>query len=93
MSRYIDVDKLEKNLRKYADKKCQNQDIEIANGILKAVSFIKQQSTADVKEVIRGKWIAESDYFNCSVCGNSYDMECQDKYNYCPNCGTNMREE
>lgn len=55
MSRYIDVDKLEKNLRKYADKKCQNQDIEIANGILKAVSFIKQQSTADVKEVVHCK--------------------------------------
>lgn len=46
---------------------------------------------ADVREVKRGKWILKDDgRAHCSMCdmsGNSYI------WNYCPNCGADMREE
>ncbi len=41
------------NIRKYADKKFCNGEIELANGILKSLSIIKKQPTAyDVDEVV-----------------------------------------
>ena len=41
------------NIRKYADKKCCNGEIELANGILKSLSIIKKQPTAyDVDKVV-----------------------------------------
>ena len=43
----IDIATLEAKLRKYADKKCNNGEIELANGILKAVSFIKEEFKED----------------------------------------------
>lgn len=40
------------NIRKYADKKCCNGEIELANGILKSLSIIKNQPTAyDVEQL------------------------------------------
>lgn len=43
----IDIAMLETKLRKYADKKCYDGEIELANGILKAVSFIKEEFKED----------------------------------------------
>ena len=63
---------------------------------------------ADVQEVKHGKWqITEYDYYDCSVCGNSYYNGCEsgaearqrlderpyDVYKYCPNCGAKMDGE
>lgn len=51
--RLIDADKVEKDIRNYADKKCCNGEIELANGILKTLTVIKEQPTAyDVDKVI-----------------------------------------
>lgn len=42
------------NIRKYADKKCCNGEIELANGILKSLSIIKKQPTAyDVDKAVK----------------------------------------
>ena len=45
---------------------------------------------ADVRPVVRGKWITrhEWDWFVCSNC--SY--ESNKATNFCPNCGADMRE-
>lgn len=58
--------------------------------------------TADVRPVVRGKWITRTDVapyrldgeitswtYKCSICGTFSRL----KYNYCPNCGADMREE
>ena len=48
---------------------------------------------ADVEPVRHGRWVNESFYTHCSVCGN---MAIYDKYgqevesDYCPNCGCRM---
>lgn len=44
---------LEKAIRNYADKKCCNGETELANGILKSLSVVKNQPTAyDVNKVV-----------------------------------------
>ena len=54
---------------------------------------------ADVRENVKGEWIVESvDLFHgeevgesyiCSVCGK----DAFDKFDFCPNCGADMRGE
>lgn len=57
---------------------------------------IKDIPAADVREVVRGKWIEDDDGDgrHCSVCGNDYCYLISDceKYKFCPNCGSDMRE-
>lgn len=53
---------------------------------------------ADVCPVVRGKWKEdwETGCSECSACGESYLWEDYDgvgEWNYCPNCGADMREE
>ena len=45
---------------------------------------------ADVRPVVRGKWIINGWSIRCSEC--RYDMPFSVR-NFCPNCGADMREE
>lgn len=49
---------------------------------------------ADVRPVVRGRWIEKPYLLGttnvCSVCGENYGMP-HGKYNFCPNCGADMR--
>lgn len=49
--------------------------------------------TIDVREVKRGRWITKPYMMGntqyCSCCDENYGR----KYNYCPNCGADMREK
>ncbi|WP_304508936.1 hypothetical protein [Anaerotignum sp.] len=47
--RYIDAEIAEKSLRQYADQKHANGEIELANGILKAVCKLKTLPAAELK--------------------------------------------
>lgn len=51
---------------------------------------------ADVRPVVRGEWIWTIDddeylgeYWKCNLCGEHSYIG----YNFCPNCGADMREE
>ncbi len=49
---------------------------------------------ADVREVVRGKWIGDNRYFgfpnwHCSRCKG----EGRGDYNFCPNCGAKMEAD
>jgi rubrerythrin len=54
---------------------------------------VKHIPAADVRPVVRGKW-TRVDYepcghdYICSVCG----CKCDGPWNFCPNCGADMRE-
>ena len=52
---------------------------------------------ADVRPMVRGKWVADGDgyhwTYNCSVCGWKDGYPFNERHNYCPNCGADMREE
>ncbi len=70
-------------------------------GLNAAVCAIEDIPAADVRPVRRGHWITEEeaeekgDYSlrdACSVCGHC-DWDCTESasFNYCPNCGADMR--
>lgn len=56
---------------------------------------------ADVRENVRGEWVGEYDGYAdgnpvydmwyCSHCGYRYEDDEPPKWNYCPNCGADMR--
>ena len=54
----------------------------------------------DVRPVVRGTWVQDCDYhFRCSVCGdrrivsNGNPLDVANGWNFCPNCGADMREK
>ena len=55
--------------------------------------------TVDAVEVVHGRWInrtkviygQEDVCFRCSHCGTDYYYDAPERYNYCPNCGADMR--
>ena len=61
--------------------------------------WVKTLPSADVVQVVHGKWIDEdpafAEYFaNCSVCGYEIDVHNERGYfNFCPNCGAKMDGE
>lgn len=83
--RYIDADKLMRDIDEYhlSDGKFQH--------------WIEVQPTADVRENVHGEWQYGTYYVqgreekwlfpNCSICHKEFDKE----YNFCPNCGADMR--
>jgi hypothetical protein len=84
MSRYIDADKLIEDVRRKRGLH------EIIKGVI--YSFLHDAPTADVVEVKRGKWKVDEthDYEPyCSLCG--HEPIAGEKYNYCPDCGADMR--
>ena len=66
------------------------------------LSLIRKQPTADVRPVVRGRWIEHEDpngdpYYECSACHG--EMVCIDgtpldnDFLFCNFCGADMREE
>lgn len=68
-----------------------------------ASSQIKSLPAADVRPVVRGKWIIHKPFYSgrhncnecieCSVCGTWFGHDCYEISNFCPHCGADMREE
>ena len=60
--------------------------------------FIAAIPAADVRPVVRGRWkdamqsCHDSPHAKCSVCGEYYWRYFK-KFNFCPNCGADMRGE
>ena len=60
----------------------------------KADTIAAEKKAADVRPVVRGRWIEKPYLLGttnvCSVCLENYGMP-HGKYNFCPNCGADMR--
>ena len=78
----------------FSDEPCEPSDCEI-------MARLKAIPAADVKPVMRGKWIdtCVRDW-TCSVCKGKIDKVrhvdgyyYKDLPNFCPDCGADMREE
>lgn len=66
------------------------------NGPWRFETLIESVPAVDVRPVVRGRW-SEKPYLLgttnvCSVCGENYGMP-HGKYNFCPNCGADMKGE
>jgi len=61
------------------------------------LNFVRNLPTADVKPVIRGKWINTYiqgiHHYRCTNCGEYIEAiwTANFDYNFCPNCGADMR--
>lgn len=55
--------------------------------------LIENIPAADVRPVVRGKWISKSCSIahECSACGTLQHWACTPRYNFCPSCGADMR--
>lgn len=109
MSRYIDADKLIENFatatKKFMSDKYFSNVKDIANYILLIRDIIIEQPTADVRENIKGEWIAIADeigdfrimnrrWIKCNQCNEQTMIRLDAPLpNFCPNCGADMRGE
>lgn len=78
MSRYIDADKLCKNLTEMA----KYQEPYKQSTILGVVSTIENTRAADVVEVTHGYWKTVTELKDNTVCGNRVNIQ----YKICSNC-------
>ena len=59
------------------------------------IRYVKRSKTVDAVEVVHGRWNQDGVYDVCSVCNRCTLMphlKGLSKFNYCPNCGADMRE-
>ena len=93
MSRYIDADKLWKEIESVEYYGC---DAEVS----RICGLIQNAPTVEANPIVYGKWISGIDkdhqaYCYCSNC--TVDAHEQDadfiKSNFCPNCGAKMKKE
>ena len=91
MARYIDADAIITKLKiLYEDEWNRNTCTTWANSFSHCEEIIEEQPTADVRDVLRGKWIAYQDgKYHCSRCDDVAPKGY--RWNYCPNCGADMR--
>jgi hypothetical protein len=101
MTRLIDADALRDKLQAEIDKGIPPFDDVMGSircGIRLARNIVEDEPTIDAEPVRHGKWMPISsnkkwiDVSKCSVCGKQYSLYPLD-YNYCPNCGADMRGE
>ena len=66
-----------------------------------AYQYIRSYPAADVRPVVRGKWIKMTGmmppectgHYECSLCGwHGRHSSIEREFNFCPNCGADMRE-
>lgn len=70
--------------RKYLHEACAGLG---SNGGLMLKSKFDQEPKADVAEVVHGEWVDGYKRQSCSVC----HYRGMRSWNYCPNCGADMR--
>ena len=86
MAEYIEREKLLRDINHYhlSDGKFQH--------------WVELQQAADVAPVRHGRWISKNHHgyewiFVCSNCGYVDGYPFNDRHNYCPNCGANMKSD
>ena len=102
MSRYADLDALEKELNErltFLRERNGNYD-QYTDGFDEAVDRVENFQTADVAPVVHARWIRphwqNSNYCcDCSECGGEamhreYQWDKNGIYSICPNCGAKM---
>ena len=103
-SGYIQVEDAIKEMKKQYDLFSDDYHAPHRHGVADCIEIIKDIPTADVRAVVRGHYIGDYDGYadgapvydiwSCSACGCVFeDWDEKPTYNFCPNCGADMREE
>ena len=102
MAEYIEREKIQKRLSRIVE--VNNLRTDRAWFTPYGVNaLIEEIPAADVRPVVRGHWIGSKEAeemgdimkeFTCSVCGCcEWDCTESESFNFCPNCGADMRTE
>lgn len=88
MARYIDADRLIKDIRDAVERIKPN---ERAKGIVEdTITLLQNEPTADVEEVKHGEWKEHPYFYHCNLCDKWLDIEQGTAdMNYC-HCGAKM---
>ena len=92
MPRLIDANALMERLK----FKRRNSEVGLHRGLQSAMTQCEKAPTVDAVEVVHGRWeqTEHHGFLRCSKCKDVYvaDEWLEDgKWNYCPNCGADMR--
>lgn len=88
MSRYIDADAFDERVRISVGLVEEELTDDYKDGVRCTLELLKTEPRADVVEVKHGKWIDHK----CSLCEfEPYDPSGLDTFNFCSNCGADMR--
>ena len=104
MAEYIERNRLLKIISHKPSSPTTDREDRLINAF---ISTVKNFPAADVRPVVRGKWIQTTQLLGwrdeecavCSVCGEDFVLDewAMDEFtnlmNFCPNCGADMREE
>lgn len=100
MAEYIEHEKLIDALKIWQSQliEAYGSDDEYVRCLNSVLYGVEAATVADVRPVVRGKWVPVIRYlentvvgWECSVCGFGIDIS-EDGFNYCPKCGADMRE-
>jgi rubrerythrin len=93
MSEYIDKQAVIDEVNEWYNIYPDSNTVREALSLLKKA--IKKISTEDVRPVKRGRWISDGNGYHwvyvCSVCGWKDGYPFNERHNFCPNCGADMR--
>ena len=96
MAEYIDRKALLDRMNDYCVRNCPDTTYCISCFMTDAKEIVDSQDAEDVRPVVHGKWVWKDYCFQCSVCSHNLHAEpraiAEGYYNFCPNCGTDMRE-
>ena len=98
MAEYIEKEAVVRYLKGYSEKELNSMSpygmitSSVLNKVERAISEIP---AADVQIVRRGKWVDMElgELYKCSVCRRIINFEKVDFYNFCPQCGADLRED
>ena len=85
--RLIDANAFFDKLKKLAELMRQGEIGEIDLNLL-----IASTPTVDAVEVVHARWIDVRQYCGDYMCSNCKELSRTKTYNYCPNCGADMKE-
>lgn len=54
-------------------------------------NLVQDAPTVDAVEVVHGRWIDAIEFCGDYICSNCESLYGTNKFNYCPNCGADMR--
>lgn len=70
--------------------------MQIREGISLAEVAVMDAPTIDAQPVVHGRWCKDGDWLVCLNCESEINIKnslgIENRKNYCPNCGANMKE-
>jgi len=96
MAEYIDRKALMDRMNDYCVRNCHDTTYCISCFMTDAKEIVDSQDAEDVRPVVHGEWVWKDYCFRCSACLHNLHTEpraiAEGCYNFCPNCGADMRE-